>query len=66
MPKKMVMLRMPPHMLDEIDTLAKYKGVTRTAMIILLITAPLTKAGNEKRVDDKRRDERNGRNIEAS
>jgi len=52
--KRMVMLRLPAVMVDSIDALAEDKGLTRTSMIIMLLTSPILKALNEKRKEAQR------------
>lgn len=52
--KRMVMLRLPAVMVDSIDALAEDKGLTRTGMIIMLLTSPIFKALNEKRKEAQR------------
>ena len=52
--KRMVMLRMPAVMVDGIDALAEDKGLTRTSMIIMLLTQPILKALNQKRKEAQR------------
>ena len=65
MPKQVVMLRFALDMLAQIDELAQHKQLTRTSMIIMLIMAPLAKAMNTKRLEDKRREERNEKQPKA-
>jgi hypothetical protein len=48
------MLRLPAVMVDSIDALAEDKGLTRTSMIIMLLTSPIFKALNEKRKEAQR------------
>ena len=52
--KRMVMLRLPAVMVDSIDALAEDKGLTRTSMVIMLLTQPIFKALNEKRKETQR------------
>jgi len=52
--KRMIMLRLPAVMIDSIDALAEYKGLTRTSMVIMLLTSPIFKALNEKRKEAQR------------
>lgn len=52
--KRMIMLRLPALMIDSIDALAEDKGLTRTSMIIMLLTSPIFKALNEKRKEAQR------------
>ena len=52
--KRMIMLRLPAVMIDSIDALAEDKGLTRTSMVIMLLTSPIFKALNEKRKEAQR------------
>ena len=52
--KRMIMLRLPAVMVDSIDALAADKGLTRTSMVIMLLTSPIFKALNEKRKEAQR------------
>ena len=52
--KRIIMLRLPGVMVDSIDALAEDKGLTRTSMVIMLLTSPIFKALNEKRKEAQR------------
>lgn len=52
--KRIIMLRLPGVMVDSIDALAADKGLTRTSMVIMLLTSPIFKALNEKRKEAQR------------
>jgi len=52
--KRMIMLRLPAVMIDSIDALAEDKGLTRTSMVIMLLTSSILKALNEKRKEAQR------------
>lgn len=52
--KRIIMLRLPGVMVDSIDALAADKGLTRTGMVIMLLTSPIFKALNEKRKEAQR------------
>lgn len=52
--KRMIMLRLPAVLVDSIDALAEDKGLTRTSMVIMLLTSPILKALNEKRKEAQR------------
>jgi hypothetical protein len=52
--KRIIMLRLPGVMVDSIDALAQDKGLTRTGMVIMLLTSPIFKALNEKRKEAQR------------
>ena len=52
--KRIIMLRLPGVMVDSIDALAEDKGLTRTGMVIMLLTSPILKALNEKRKEAQR------------
>ena len=52
--KRIIMLRLPGVMVDSIDALAEDKVLTRTSMVIMLLTSPIFKALNEKRKEAQR------------
>ncbi len=52
--KRIIMLRLPGVLVDSIDALAADKGLTRTGMVIMLLTSPIFKALNEKRKEAQR------------
>jgi hypothetical protein len=52
--KRIIMLRLPNVLVDSIDALAADKGLTRTSMVIMLLTSPIFKALNEKRKEAQR------------
>ncbi|CAB4128576.1 hypothetical protein UFOVP107_43 [uncultured Caudovirales phage] len=52
--KRIIMLRLPGVLVDSIDALAADKGLTRTSMVIMLLTSPIFKALNEKRKEAQR------------
>ena len=52
--KRIIMLRLPGVLVDSIDALAEDKGLTRTGMVIMLLTSPIFKALNEKRKEAQR------------